>query len=693
MNGSLLARTVKKLPNDVLLRGRILFLTEDPALIEAQLAGEDLALDWDRLATDGWKALPFKLRSDISTDEITPGWVCYHADETLGEYVYVGLKAGDRFPITRNTIRNGGFVCSVSGARRGKGSSREQSPYAELTAGIRLVVAENIERIYRQNCQNLGLLTSTDLSVLKRLHDGESIPLAEFTRREDEITRQIIEYGGLFPFNVARMQGKASIPAVATRPRPMTLAEKIFARHLVADPAGGQVGVPAVQPGDAGFARVDIRFSHEYVTPMAAAFFEKELGDEGRIADPGSVYFFRDHLTFLDEVLTPEKRKLGFLELARQLKLKQEAFALRQGVRLHGELAPGPGRAKGSEAICHSKVLQDYALPGQLIVGTDSHTPHSGAIGAVAFGIGTTDMFNAWVTRDVRVKIPPSVLIRVHGRRPENVTAKDFMLALLSHPYVKGGSAIGKVIEYAGDAVEGLSVDERATMTNMAAEVGAFTGLVRPDLRTARFLEEHRGIPRKEAERLCEGWESDADAAWEYLLEIQGDLLQPMVALPGDPGNGMTVDDLRRERHGRVKVEIAYGGSCTAGKREDMDMYARVLRDGLEHGTRVHPEVVFWIQFGSQEVKEYCERQGYLETFARSGARVIEPSCGACINAGPGVSYEKETVTISAINRNFPGRSGPGQMYLASPLTVAASALAGEIVAYHPLGTEGSRIS
>ena len=171
-------------------------------------------------------------------------------------------------------MKSGGFVCSVSGKRRGKGSSREQSPYAEMMAGIRLVIAENIERIYRENCQNLGVFTSTDLSLIERVRRGEEISLEEFTSGEGDISRGIIEYGGLFNYNVARLQGKVTVPVVSTKPRPMTIAEKIFARHWVVDAAKGKAGVPAVQPGDQGFVRTDIRFSHEYVTPMAAIFFE-----------------------------------------------------------------------------------------------------------------------------------------------------------------------------------------------------------------------------------------------------------------------------------------------------------------------------------------------------------------------------------------------------------------------------------
>lgn len=658
---SLLGRKVEKRPPMVQLKGRILFLAEDPDLVRRQIEGEDL----DRIPP---------LRNDISTDEITPAHICFYFDETLGEFVYTGLKCGDQFPIKRGDVKRGGFVASVSGRRRGKGSSREQSPYAELCAGIRVVIAENIERIYKQNCQNLGLLTSTNFDLIERIARGEEIPLEEFTRGEDDITRQIIEYGGLFQFNLARLQGLAQLPKITTPKRPMTLAEKILARHFVVDLARDQVGVEAVKPGDAGFVRADIRFSHEYVTPMAAIFYEKLVGDEP-VNDPQSIYFFRDHLTFLDEVMPPERRAMGLLDLANQLKLKQEEFARKHGIRLHGEL---PDR-KGSEAICHSLILQNYALPGQVIIGSDSHTPHAGALACLAFGVGTTDIFNSWITKDVRARVPEQVLIKINGRKPENVTAKDFMLAILRTDFVRNGDAIGKIIEYSGEAVSELSIDERATMTNMAAEVGAFTGIVAADQKTVNFLVE-RGLPRSEAERLCEGMQSDPDAEYSHVLEIDASALRPMIALPGDPGNGIFISELREP----VKINIAYGGSCTAGKKEDMDMYARVFREALARGQRIHPDVKCFIQFGSQEVRRYCEERGYIEIFKAVGANIIEPSCGACINAGPGASTSREQVTISAQNRNFPGRSGPGQVYLASPYTVAASAIAGHIVEYEP---------
>ena len=670
MINSLLERKIEKRPDKVRLQGRILFLTEDPELIKRQLAGEDLPWDTKNPANNP------KLRDDISTDEITPAHYCFYFDETLGEIPYLGLKCGNVTPIGRSEVKRGGFVCAVSGKRRGKGSSREQSPYAEMCAGIKLVIAENIERIYKQNCQNLGLLTSTNFSLIDRVRRGEEIALSEFTAGEDEITRQVIEYGGLFPFNVARMQGKVFLPPIkgAGTARGMTLAEKIFSRHMINEK--GEVGVSSVKPGDTGFARADLRFSHEYVTPMAAIFFEHYVGKDAKVNDPSSILFFRDHLTFLDEVISEEKKKLGLLDLATQLKLKQQDFAKKQGIRLHGELTD----RKGSEGICHSIVLESYALPGQLNIGSDSHTPHVGAIGCVAFGIGTTDVFNSWITKDVRVRVPESVKIIIRGKKRPNVTAKDFILKILSLDYVRSGQALAKVMEYAGEAIEELSVDERATMTNMAAEIGGFTGIVAPDKKAVDFLVERRGMDRKKAEGMIDGLYSDPGAQYAHVIELDAAEITPMVATPGDPGNGKYVRDLNTP----VPVEIAYGGTCTAGKNEDMDMYALVLADALKQGKRVADSVKFYIQFGSQETRDYCVRRGYLDVFRKAGAHVIEPSCGACINAGPGVSTRPDQVVISAQNRNFPGRSGPGQMYLASPLTVAASAVAGYIVEYEP---------
>jgi 3-isopropylmalate/(R)-2-methylmalate dehydratase large subunit len=673
-------RPVAKRPSVLRFEGRILYLVDDADLMRRQLDdGEDL--------TDS-PELRAKLRDQISTDEITPAYICYFYDETLGEFPYLGLRAKNaegeaESPVTRGSVLNGGFICSVAGKRRGKGSSREQSPYAELMAGVQVVVGESIERIYNENCQNLGMLTTTDFDVIERIRSGEEIPLSVFTDGKDEITRQIIEYGGLFEFNVARLQGKVSLPVPASvaddgPARPMTVGEKIFARSWVMDAATDAVGVPWVSPGESGFFRTDVRFSHEYVTPMSAIFFEQKVGADGRVADPDSVLFFRDHLTFLHKAMSQERIEQGLLDVANQLEVKQREFAERQGITLYGEQK---GHVMGSEAICHSKILEEYAEPGMLIIGSDSHTPHAGAIGCIAFGVGTTAIFNSWITRDVRARVPKSFKVVVSGTPRSNVTAKDYMLEILRHPYIRDGHAIGQIIEYAGPAVEALSVDERATMTNMAAEVGAFTGIVAADERTVEYLVSERGMDEARARSLAEGMQSDPGAEYVKVIEIDASAIEPMAALPGDPGNGVLVRELEKQP---VRVEIAYAGSCTAGKKEDMDMYARVFRDAEQQGLKVHPDVECFIQCGSIEVREYCRSQGYLELFERMGASFIEPGCGACINAGPGITRDADQVSVSSQNRNFPGRSGPGQLYLVSPYSVAASAVAGYVTKWEP---------
>ena len=649
-----------KRPDEIRFNGKVLYLTGDPSQVTAQLRGGTV-LDWD----------PDRPRMDnISTDEITPGWVCFFYDETLGEYCYVGMrdKAAEHLG-----VKHFGADVVVSGKSKGCGSSRETAPYAELTAGIKLVIAESIEKIYGQNCVNIGLLTSTDLSLVPRILAGEAIPLSEFTKGMDPISKAVVEHGGLFAYNEARLAGEVAPPTITTPPRPMTMVEKIIAGHAIADARTGATGIAAVAPGDALFIRTDVRFSHEYVTPMAAALFRQGLGDDTQVVDTDSVYAFRDHLTFIGDVMPEAQKQQGLLERAQGLATTQAEFCRKQGIRLYGERAEG-----GSEAICHNAILEDIGLPGQVILGTDSHTCTAGALGAFAFGVGSTDMANAWYTRDVRVRVPKTVRVKLTGRRRPGVAAKDVILLVMAQDYIKSGKGIGQVLEFTGEGLADLSMDERATLTNMAVEAGGFTGIIEADEVTLAWL--NRVRPGVDLEAARAGL-LRSDAGAEYAHEIDLDLgeVDPMVATPGNPRNGIPLSQLEATVGGPVKVDIAYGGSCTGGKMADMDMYAAVLGRALAEGRKVAEGVQLFIQFGSQKIKKYAEDQGYIPLFEKAGATLINPSCGACIRAGPGVSYEEGTVSISAINRNFPGRSGPGQVYLASPLVVAASAIAGHI--------------
>jgi len=641
--------------NTIRFTGRILYLSQDPQAIRAQLAGRALTL-----ADAG------PLRDSVSTDEITPVTVMTVYDEQLGQYPYVGFEAGGEKPIGKNAIRDGGFTVAVAGKRYGKGSSRESSPLAELSAGIKLIIAESFERIYQQNCDNIGVLTSTDFSLLQRIEAGEAIEIEAFLNGRDALTQALIRSGGLLAYSKQMHWPKPQPMATAPQGNgvPRTLVEKIIERHLHPDS-------PALEPGQGVFVAADWRFSHDYFTGMCAHLMHRAFGKPATLHEPETIIAFQDHLVLAAQS-EPHVRG-GLLPGVAHLTKGHRDFAHDYPVRSHGELGDMPG----SEGICHALMAEQYALPGQIVAGTDSHTPHAGALGCLAFGAGATEIANSWVSGYVRCKVPQTLRIELDGVLNPGVTAKDVVLYLLQLDFIRRGEAIGLVFEYGGAAVRAMSVDERATLTNMVAELGGFTGIVEPDARTVAFIKQRRGVDFELQDWMC----SDAGANYREVLRIDAGSLTSMLARPGDPGNGVAVDALPAE----VAVNLAYGGSCTAGKREDFDFYHEVLKWGLEHGLKVAPQTKLFLQFGTLQVRNYCEQQGYLPVFEQAGATLVMPGCGSCANCGPGQSTSAEDVTISAINRNFPGRSGPGNVWLASPYTVAASALRGHITTFDAL--------
>ena len=643
------------MPEALEFRGRVLVLFADAELVRRQLRGEDVAYD-----------ASLALADNVSTDEMAPAYACYYFDERLAHYCLAGFRGG---VIGEGAVKNAGFGVLAGGRSFGCGSSRETAPYAQLTAGIRLVIAHSFERIYRQNCHNLGLYTSTDFGLLPRLARGELIDVEELVADLDPLSADILRAGGLFAYGRSRAR-VMDVPARgANGQKARTIAEKIIATHLS---AGGERDVSI---GDATFVRADLRFSHEYVTPMADALFRGAFGDDARVNDPSSVLLFRDHLTFVDEVLARDPRKLPLLEQARLLPRVQEEFAARHGIRLLGETTSGGVR--GSHAICHNEMVEAVVLPGQLVVGTDSHTCTAGAVGAFAFGVGSTDMASAFFTRDVRLSVPESLRLTLSGRLRPGVTAKDVMLHLFRLPELAGGVAIGRVLEIGGPGVAALPLDELATLCNMAVEGGAFTGVV--ELDDAR-LEELAALRSLNAEALRPlVVRPDPGARYRLHVELELDAVEPMIALPGDPKNTLPLAELGERLGGPVRIDIAYGGTCTGGKRQDLDAYAAVLSRASARGRRVAPGVTLYLQVGSQRVLEHAKSRGYVALFEEVGATLLGPACGACIGAGPGTSRRESDVSVSAGSRNFPRRSGPGAVYLANPYVVAASAIAGYI--------------
>lgn len=659
---------------------RVLYLSQNPALIRRQLCGESLSLE---------QAVP--LRDDVSTDEITPVHIMSHYDDTLGDFAHTGLRCEGEDPIARRALRQAGFQVLVAGRRYGKGSSREHSPTAEKLAGVQLVIAESFERIYRQNADNIGLFTSTDFTLLARIEQGEKITASDLVRGREDLAASILLAGGLLRWGQqflaaahppgAERSDKDVSPSTGHQSgwlrqyaAPQTLFEKILARHRLPAPYTPE----QPQTGDGLFVQAEWRFIHEYYTGMADTLMRGALGENYTLQRTEQIVVFEDHTSYVEE--SPAHVRGGLIANMHAMSRAQRDFAKRHGLRMHRTLTDAEVlQDDGSNVagISHAMMTEHYALPGQVVVGTDSHTPHSGALGCVAFGVGTTDMANAFVTGAVRVRWPECVQVRLQGQMHPGVTAKDLMLHLLAMPWICEGHGVSKVFEFTGEGIAHLSTDERATLTNMCAELGGLTGIVAPDLETVRFLKERRGV-----DFLIEDWmHSDENARFAHQMTVDLRELQPMVARPGDPGQGLVLSDLEE----RVKIDIAYGGSCTAGKREDFDHYHAVLAWGLKQGLKVPEGVQVFLQYGTTAVRDYCVSLGYDQIFAAMGVRILQPSCGACANCGPGSSTNAAQVTVSAINRNFPGRSGPGQVWLASPPTVMASALAGELVSFEAL--------
>jgi 3-isopropylmalate/(R)-2-methylmalate dehydratase large subunit len=636
---------------------RVLFLTKDLDRIERQLSGQ---ANFRMEEID-----PKELLDDINTDVMTPAWVCFrHRPEDLALDAYAGLMHADgRRVFGTRALMDGNFEVIVSGLRKGTGSSRETAPQAEKWSGIHLVIASSFAPIHERNNVNLGQLMGTH-AQLARLQRGEEIPLEEFTGQYDLVTRAILESGGLFAFAKKFAAGEVVVPSPPTAKRPMTMTEKILAVHLVNDGRGEDY----VKPGDLCLVRVDGGYSHEFTTAQVDDFLRREYGPDYAVAAPEKFAVFEDHLLYTDGV----KKMAPFSAQIQKLRDLQRAFQKHTGVRDYS------ARNGVSPGICHQVAREQFVDPGDFVQATDSHTCMGGGNNALAWGVGATEYAGLIYAGFTFVQVPESIRFELTGKLAPSCTAKDLMLEIL-RTYAKREQTLDRVMEFGGTGLASLSMDERATLTNMATECSAKSGICEADEVTLRWLAERRPGLSKEAIRARF---VRPDPGAEYaggVHTIDLGALVPMVAEPGDPTYGKSIEEI-----GEVKIDIAYAGSCTAGKEHDLDFYARVLDEAVQAGRRVAPGVRMVLQYGSESVRDYARSKGYLSIFEKAGVEVIDPGCGACIGCGPGVSETKDQVTVSAINRNYAGRSGPGRLFLASPLSVAASAVEGRIVAYHP---------
>lgn len=641
---------------------RVLFLTKDLDLIKRQLY-DGLNLQMEDLTVDD-------LLDDINTDVMTPAWVCFdHDPAEIAKNAYAGLMHNGLRVFNENALKNGNFEVIVSGQRKGTGSSRETAAQCERWAGINIVIAASFAPIHERNNINLGQLMG-DHSMIQRLQTGEEIKLEEFTTQYDEVTQIILEKGGLFPFAKALKKKEITLPPMNTPPRPMNMAEKIIARNLV-----GQAEGQCVQPQDPVIAQVQGGYSHEFTTAQVHTFLAEEYGQDYTLPNPSKFAVFEDHLLYAHH----NPKFVPFMDKVQTLRDLQVAF------QEHTDVRDYSAKNGVSPGICHQVAREEFIEVGDFIQATDSHTCMGGASNALTWGVGATEYANLVSAGFTFVKVPESIRFELIGELTPGCTAKDVILYILSD-HAREELTLNRSMEFGGPGLASLSIDERATLCNMATECSGRTGICEADDLLYEWMLQSQ--PHLELE-VQKSLSVHPDKGSHYdggIHVINMNEIQPMVAHPGnpdkgipsDPTNGANIVDI-----GEVAVDIAYGGSCTAGKADDMAYYALVCQAALDAGLHVKEGVEFFIQYGSGIVKDLAVTSGWHELFQEVGVKLIDPGCGACIGAGPGVSVDAEQVTVSAINRNFQGRSGPGKLYLASPLTVAASAFTGVISSWH----------
>lgn len=411
----------------------------------------------------------------------------------------------------------------------------------------------------------------------------------------------------------------------------MNISEKILAAAS---------GRDYVKPGDIVETKVDMAMINEITGPLAIQMF-KRIG-LSKVWDNQRIVLVLDHQVPADSVKSAELHKI------------MRTFAREQNIAYLYDVGDG--------GICHQVMVErGHVRPGELIVGADSHTCTYGALGAFATGIGSTEMAAVFATGKIWLKVPSAIKINVTGKFRKFVTPKDLILNIIGK--IGADGAIYKAIEFTGPTISEMSISGRLTLCNMTVEMGAKTGIIEPDEKTIQYVRARTNKP-------FNIFRSDLDAEYERTLEFNVDNLEPMVACPHSVDNVKPVKDVEG-----IEIDQAFLGSCTNGRLEDLELAAKILR-----GKRVKKGVRMLVTPASSEVYLQALKMGLLEVFIKAGAYVCNPTCGACFGGHMGLLAAGE-VCISSSNRNFVGRMGSpeAKIYLASPATVAASAIEGKI--------------
>jgi 3-isopropylmalate/(R)-2-methylmalate dehydratase large subunit len=630
------------------LTGRALHLVDDPALLRRQLDGEDIQPD----------GVPYVY--GVNTDAMISGQACTlgYTPEILGpHFLKTFLET-----VGEDEVRRGGFQVIVGGDAYGSGSSREAAVVAHQGAGIELVIAASFQRIFQENMVYGGVPFTTRQEVLERLQGGEEVDVAELVDELPPFFRAVAQEGGLMRYGSRLLDGELTPNYEVERPaRPLNIVEKLIARQVWRGPGAG-FGVQSVEPGEQVLAQTAFRGMHEYTAGMCMALYQQEWGD-APIHRPELVAAFEDHFVLLDHATVPQDVKRSRLASARQLTEEMVEVCQRNGIRLHGPNRPFP------PGVCHRVVVEQYALPGDILVLTDSHTPTAGVLNAFAFGVGSTAMAFALRTGMIPVTVPKVVRVEVYGDARGVLSPKDLILHLIGDPYFRDeqwrqSPTDTCVIELGGPALAQWDVDELSVLTNMTVEGGLMTGVVEPCQPILDFLRAQRGLDATEL--LVH---PDEGASYARVIRVNLDEVPLTVATPGDSRN-------RSPLSAQLDVPIhnVVIASCTGGSLADLEAAAQVLE-----GRALAPGVRVTVTPSSAQVAQEAEARGILARFRELGAVVSEPGCGSCIGNGPGIPLPGET-TASTTNRNFARRMGaPGPVYLVSPAVAAASAVTGRL--------------
>lgn len=605
---------------------------------------------------------------DINTDDIIPAWTLQESTDRkfFARYAFSNY---DKEFIGRCQKHKENII--VAGKNFGCGSSREQAVYALQENNVKAIISLSYPDIFYRNCLNNGLAAIiVDRLPEVKINEEVEIDLEKkiiktknktimIKNSEEDIA--IIQYGGFLGKiknhlkEIVTKKSQRSYKKIKNS-QPQTIVEKIVSYHLGREIYQGEkVDLP-----------IDILFFNEVIGPPAIKEFKEKFNDVFQklkkpvsVFNPKRIFFIPDHTVPSSSIVVSEG-----ITLMEEFSKEQGCFCYKEG-----------------DGIEHVVLIEDgYILPGEVILGTDSHTCTNGAFNTLAFGIGTTDGVYALATGYLYdFIVPPTIRFNLYGKFKQGVYGKDLILYLIGKLGVDGASK--KVIEFGGPALKNISLEQRITIANMGVEMGVRTAIFEPD----EILEEY---VKKRKRFSYQFFYPDKGAKYEKIIEVNLEELEPCVAFPHKPGNVTfisQIEDYRKKTEKSDKKDLppvytleitdAFLGACTNGRYEDFVEAAKILK-----GKKVHPNVNFIVIPASRKVYNRLLKEGILEVFAQAGANIESANCGPCFGKHMGV-VGRGAQMISSSNRNYIGRMGSAEakIFLASPATVVASAIEGKI--------------